>query len=154
MLIVLLLFLAIGSSYGQVTTSSVQGAVFDTEGEALIGATVKATHEPSGSVYGAVTNVDGRFNLPNLRVGGPYSIEINYLGFESQLFSGIVLRLGEVYNLNAVLTDGDTELTEFVVEGDRGSDFTSNRTGTATNISNEQLKTFHRSTGVYLNLPG
>tara|TARA_R110002111_G_scaffold171_2_gene2177 strand:- start:1306 stop:1539 length:234 start_codon:yes stop_codon:yes gene_type:complete len=77
MLVVLLLFLAIGSSYGQVTTSSVQGSVLDNDGEALIGATVKATHEPSGSVYGAVTNLDGRFNLPNLRVGGPYSIEIN-----------------------------------------------------------------------------
>jgi len=140
MLVVLLMFLAVGSSYGQVTTSSVQGSVLDNEGEALIGATVKATHEPSGSVYGAVANVDGRFNLPNLRVGGPYSIEINYLGFESQVFTGIILRLGETYNLNAALSDGNTELTEFVVEGDRGSDFTSNRTGTATNISSEQLK--------------
>jgi len=89
MLLVLLLLLAFGSSYAQVTTSSVQGSVQDTEGEVLIGATVKATHEPSGSVYGAVTNIDGRFNLPNLRVGGPYSIEVSYLGFESQIFTGI-----------------------------------------------------------------
>jgi hypothetical protein len=139
-LLVLLLLLAFSKGYTQVTTSSVQGSVQDTEGEALIGATVRATHEPSGSVYGAVTNIDGRFNLPNLRVGGPYSIEVSYLGFESQVFTGIVLRLGEIYNLNAALSDGNTELTEFVVEGSRGSDFTANRTGTATNITNEQLK--------------
>lgn len=136
-----LIFLLLWSGMvrAQVTTSSVQGSVSDTEGEPLIGATVRAVHEPSGSVYGAVTNIDGRFNLPNLRVGGPYSIEVSYLGYDSQLFSGIVLRLGEPYSMHVVLSDVDTQLSEVVITGTRGSDFTSNRTGTATNVTNEQI---------------
>src|SRR5690606_20818114 len=90
-----MLVLATGSLLAQVTTSSVQGSVTDDSGEVVIGATVRAVHEPSGSVYGAVTNLEGRFNLPNMRVGGPYTIVVSFIGFEPQTYSGIVLRLGE-----------------------------------------------------------
>src|SRR5690554_3968226 len=123
----------------QVTTSSVQGSVRDTQGEFLIGATVRAVHEPSGSVYGAVTNMEGRFTLPNLRVGGPYSITINYVGFEAQTFSGIILRLGEPYGLDVVIHDIAMELDQVVVTADGGDDFNSAKTGTATHVSNQQL---------------
>ncbi|MFC4874103.1 TonB-dependent receptor [Negadavirga shengliensis] len=138
-LVALMCVLIATQAYPQVTTSSVQGSVSDSDGETLIGATVRAVHEPSGSVYGAVTNIDGRFNLPNLRVGGPYSIEVSYIGYEPQVFAGIVLRLGEPYSMNVVLLDSDAQLEEVVITGTRGSDFTSNRTGTATNITNEQI---------------
>ena len=100
-----MLVLATGSLLAQVTTSSVQGSVTDDSGEVVIGATVRAVHEPSGSVYGAVTNLEGRFNLPNMRVGGPYTSVVSFIGFEPQTYSGIVLRLGEPYALNAVITE-------------------------------------------------
>ncbi|HLW18803.1 MAG TPA: carboxypeptidase-like regulatory domain-containing protein, partial [Cyclobacteriaceae bacterium] len=130
--------LAMGHLSAQVTTSSVQGSVTDDSGESLIGATVRAVHEPSGSVYGAVTNLEGRFNLPNMRVGGPYSIEVSFIGYEPQTYSGIILRLGEPYALNAVISDTGIELAQVVVTA-RGEDFNSARTGTATNVTNEQL---------------
>src|SRR5690554_565541 len=130
--------LAMGHLSAQVTTSSVQGSVTDNSGESLIGATVRAVHEPSGSVYGAVTNLEGRFNLPNMRVGGPYSIEVSFIGYEPQTYSGIILRLGEPYALNAVISDTGIELAQVVVTA-RGEDFNSARTGTATNVTNEQL---------------
>ena len=62
----------------QVTTSSMSGRVTDAEG-AVIGATVVATHTPSGTVFGTVTNMEGRFNLNGMRVGGPYSVEVTYI---------------------------------------------------------------------------
>lgn len=136
---VAMLLLAMSQISAQVTTSSVQGSVRDTQGEFLIGATVRAVHEPSGSVYGAVTNMEGRFTLPNLRVGGPYSITINYVGFEPQTFSGIVLRLGEPYGLDVVIHDIAMELDQVVVTADGGEDFNSAKTGTATHVSNQQL---------------
>ena len=64
----------------QVTTSSMSGRVTDAEG-AVIGATVIATHQPSGTTYGTVTNMEGRFNLNGMRVGGPYTVEISYKGY-------------------------------------------------------------------------
>ncbi|MFQ9022470.1 MAG: carboxypeptidase-like regulatory domain-containing protein [Parabacteroides merdae] len=45
----------------QVTTSVLSGKIIDDQNEYVIGATVVAVHEPSGTMYGAVTNVDGRY---------------------------------------------------------------------------------------------
>lgn len=47
----------------QVTTSVLGGKIIDDQNEYVIGATVVAVHEPSGTMYGAVTNVDGRYTI-------------------------------------------------------------------------------------------
>jgi len=67
----------------QVTTSSLSGTIRDSK-ESLIGATIKATHQPTGTVYGSSSGVDGRFNIPNMRVGGPYLNVVSYVGFKSE----------------------------------------------------------------------
>ena len=46
------------SMQAQVTTSALSGKIIDDQNENVIGATVVAVHEPSGTMYGAVTNVD------------------------------------------------------------------------------------------------
>src|SRR5690606_38639228 len=93
----LLLLLCVVTMHAQVTTSSITGSVKDSKGEALIGATVRATHGPSGTTYGGVTNVEGRFNVPNVRVGGPYTVEVSYIGYEPKVYSNISLSLGVPY---------------------------------------------------------
>ena len=55
---------------------TVSGVITDDTGEPLIGATVMAKHTPSGTVYGTTTRDDGRYSLPNLRIGGPYTITV------------------------------------------------------------------------------
>lgn len=47
----------------QVTTSAISGKVTDEQNETVIGATIVAVHEPSGTQYGAITNVDGRYTI-------------------------------------------------------------------------------------------
>ena len=133
------LFLGLGFAEAQVTTSSMQGVVVDSKGETLPGANVVAVHEPSGTRYGAVTNLEGRFNLPNLRIGGPYTVQVSFIGYATQSYSGIILRLGEPYGINVTLRDDSTELNEVVITGNKSSEFDSNRTGTATNVNNQQL---------------
>ena len=132
-----LLMTAMAFSQG-VTTSSMQGTVSDEAGESLFGANVVATHTPSGTVYGAISNEDGRFYLPNIRVGGPYKVVITYVGFQDKTFDGIVLGLGQSYNLKATLTEG-VELEEVIVTSQRGEIIDPDRTGASINLSRDRI---------------
>jgi len=121
----------------QVTTSSMSGRVTDAEG-AVIGATVIARHQPSGTTYGTVTNMEGRFNLNGMRVGGPYTVEISYIGYGTSTTNNITLSLGENYVLNVVLSEESTTLDEVVVTALR-TKFPTEKTGAVTNITNTQI---------------
>jgi len=128
-------------TYAQVTTSSMTGTVKDDKGENLIGATVKATHLPSGTVYGTTTQADGRFTIPGMRVGGPYRMEVSYIGYEPQQQDGITLTLGQAYIINPVLTTSGQQLETITVTGSSREDrFNSNKTGAATNISRNTIQ--------------
>ena len=116
---------------GKVTTESASG-------ETIIGATVQAVHEPSGTRYAAVTNIDGRFNIQGMRTGGPYSVTVSYIGYQTKKLTGVVLALGETYNLNVWLSEDANELTEVVVTG-KASKFAAEKTGASTNINNAQI---------------
>ncbi|MFC0262739.1 TonB-dependent receptor [Fontibacter flavus] len=122
-----------------VTTSSMTGRVTDNTGETLPGANVVATHVPSGTRYGAVTNIEGRYTIPGMRVGGPYTVTVSFIGFESQSVENIYLSLGVAANVNVVMRDGDAELAEVVVTGEKNAVFSSDRTGATTAIGNDQL---------------
>ena len=132
-------FLLTVTAFSQgVTTSSMQGTVSDEAGESLFGANIVATHTPSGTVYGAISNEEGRFYLPNIRVGGPYKVVITYVGFQDKTFEGITLGLGQSYNLKVTLTEG-VELEEVVVTSQRGEIIDPDRTGPATNLSRDRI---------------
>ena len=121
----------------QITTSSMSGRVSDAEG-AVIGATVIATHQSSGTTYGTVTNLEGRFNLNGMRVGGPYTVEISYIGYGTSTTNNITLSLGENYVLNVLLSEETTSLDEIVVTALR-TKFSTEKTGAVTNITNDQI---------------
>ncbi len=128
-----------GTMYAQVTTSGMNGRVVDSNNDPMPGATVIASHEPSGTQYGTITNTEGRFNLQGMRTGGPYLVEVSFLGYSKESFSNINLFLGETFSLNAVLTEGAVELGDITVVGKKASAFQTDKTGATTNISNEQL---------------
>lgn len=134
----------------QVTTSALSGKVtmVDTK-EEVIGATIQAVHEPSGTKYAGVTNSSGRFAIQGMRNGGPYTVTVSYIGYETKTFRGIDLQLGETYNLSVWLSENANELTEIVVSG-KASKFTAEKTGATTNINNrtiQELPTISRSIG-------
>ncbi|MFW0717618.1 TonB-dependent receptor [Pedobacter sp. N23S346] len=124
----------------QVTTSSMTGTIKDAKG-ALPGASVKATHTPTGTVYSVSTNNDGRFTIGGMRVGGPYTIEISFVGYRPEKATDIYLKLGEPYVLNPVLSDNSSTLSEVKVIGQSSNSvLNSNRTGTSTVISKTQIQ--------------
>ena len=124
----------------QITTSSMAGKVTldGSDGEEVIGATVIAVHEPSGTRYTAVTNTTGRFSIQGMRTGGPYEVTVSYIGFQPKTVKGITLQLAETYNLNVFLTEDATELAEVIVSG-KASKFAAEKTGAATNINSQQI---------------
>jgi len=102
-------------SFSQVTTSSMTGTIKDNNGQLLAGATVTATHVPSGTVYSTISSRDGVFNLQGLRVGGPYQVKIDYVGLKSAIFENVILQLGEPYNINAQLNLSEQVLENVIV---------------------------------------
>ncbi|WP_300704234.1 TonB-dependent receptor [Bacteroides sp.] len=145
-LTVALLLMAVGVN-AQITTASLAGKVTDASKEPIIGATVQAIHMPSGSQYGTVTNVDGRYSIQGMRTGGPYKVTISYIGYQTVVYQDITLQLGEVYNLDVEMTESSELLGEVVVTGTK-TKFSAEKTGATTNINSaqiNQLPTVNRS---------
>ncbi|MBQ9650433.1 MAG: TonB-dependent receptor [Prevotella sp.] len=128
------------SAVAQITTSSMAGKVTfdDANGEEVIGATIVALHEPSGTRYTAVTNASGRFTIQGMRTGGPYEVTVSYIGYQPKVVKGVVLQLAETYNLAVWISEDATQLAEVVVSG-KASKFAAEKTGASTNINNSQI---------------
>ena len=135
-LIAVLLFIPFALA-AQVTTGSISGNVKDAKGTDLTAATIEVLHEPSGSVYRASSGKNGVFNIPSLRVGGPYKVTITFVGFTPEIITDVYVQLGEASKINVVLTDANASLTEVVVAGTarKGSLISKDRKGTSTNIN-------------------
>ncbi len=131
--------LLVFSASAQVTTSSLRGSVADKNGETIPGATVVAVHTPSGTQYYAVANAEGRFAIDGMRAGGPYSVEVSCLGYQTVTYTDLTLLLGDAHQLNAELADDSQMLAEAIVVSTANSKFAAQKTGAATNISNAQI---------------
>jgi len=136
----LFLFVSAALSGQGSTTSSMSGRIIDSQEENLAGATIVATHVPSGTIYGATANNQGLFSIQGMRPGGPYKVEVSFIGYSKKTFTDINLSLGEIFVLNTGLTESSTELNEVVVVGTKPSKFSTIKTGATTNISGEQMQ--------------
>lgn len=129
------------SGFSQVTTAEISGIVYENQDLVLPGANVKAVHTPTGTVYGAVTNFDGRFNLLNLRIGGPYTITVSFVGFKDYVLTDVDLRLGQTFNLDVTMASDATALDAVVINSAKNTVINSDRTGAETSIGSRELKT-------------
>ena len=137
--------------HAQVTTSSITGTV-RSGNEALNGATVIAIHEPTGTAYSTSSLTGGVFNLVNLIPGGPYKIEVTYVGYQSYMEDSLFLSLGENTRVDVSLSTSAAGLTEVVVTGTSGA---RRKTGASTTISRQTiaaLPTLSRSIQDYTRL--
>jgi hypothetical protein len=128
------------ASFGQITTSSLSGVVKNEKGETLIGATVNAVHQPTGTKYGASTNSQGSYIIPGIRVGGPYLIKVSYVGYKSKEISDINTSLGLTTNVITILVDDATSLTEVVVVAVNDNTFSKEKTGASQQFSRRELQ--------------
>ena len=127
------------AAFAQVTTSALGGRVVDANGEPVVGAAVVATHEPSGTIYGVVTNNDGRYAINGMRAGGPYKVEFTCLGYQPVTYTELTLQLAETFALNGTLNEDSEMLGEAMVIAASASKFSAEKMGSATNISSNEI---------------
>lgn len=120
-----------------VTTAQMFGQVSDAKGEALIAATIQAVHLPSGTNYGVYTRDDGRFNIPNMRIGGPYTIKVSYVGFGEKQLDNVFFELGENKKFNFTLEEATTTLAAVEIVAKVGN--IGEISGTGTQITAEKI---------------
>ncbi len=142
-------FFSFSNLFSQETTSEIQGIITDANGKGLGAATILAVHQPTASQYSTTSRNDGHYNLANLRVGGPYTITISYVGYEDKKFENVTLLLGQTFQGDAQLSLSSTQLQNVVVSATRQNKiFNTNHTGSQEIISRnqiERLPTINRS---------
>ena len=139
-LVIILCFMFSLVGYAQVTTSTVTGVVKDENAQSLPNANVIAVHQPSGSKYGGIANFDGRFRLNNMKIGGPYTITISYVGYQTYEIKGINLELGETFDIEVALQPEANSLDEVTITVSDDQTFSNKRTGKSTQITSKDIK--------------
>ena len=136
-----LLVAAATPGWGQgVTTAAMSGVITDKAGSGLPGATVIAVHTPTNTQYVAPTNSDGRFNIQNMRVGGPYTVRVTFVGYQDSQRDGVYLSLGQNLRLDVNLSEATTQLAGVEISGRQDPVLNSQRSGAATNVQKEQIE--------------
>lgn len=135
LLMTLLLCLVSSAVMAQVTTSGIGGKVVAGD-ESLIGVTITAVHEPSGTRYTTVTNADGRYTIQGMRVGGPYTVTFNYVGYKAEVKQNLQLSLGNAEMINVNMKEDTQTLGELTVTGKMGR----SGSGPATNFSRADIE--------------
>ncbi|HNQ58978.1 MAG TPA: TonB-dependent receptor [Bacteroidales bacterium] len=136
---IVLIMIGAGSSFAQITTSGINGKVTGTNGESLPGATVILIHVPSGTQYGTTTDINGFYRIPNVNVGGPYTLKISYVGYEDFLKENIFLTLGQYSRINVSLAEKLSQISGVEITAERSAIFDLNRTGSETNITRDKI---------------
>src|SRR5438874_48812 len=126
--------------WGQgVTTAAMSGVVAAKDGTPLADATIVAVHVPSGTQYRAVTRTGGAYNVPNMRVGGPYRVTATRIGYKSHAQEGVFLSLGQDLRVDFALEPQAIELEAVEAAGQRDPVLNPGRTGAATFIDPEKV---------------
>ena len=133
--IISMLFLG-ADAFSQITTSSISGRVKDKSGAEIPGATVIATFLPTGARYGVTSSTDGHYTIGNMNPGGPYKVVVTFVGYSPKVLEGLMLNLGSTSNLDFIIQEESTTLTEVVVKGEKGG----TKLGAGVNLGEAQIK--------------
>ncbi|MDX2046348.1 MAG: carboxypeptidase-like regulatory domain-containing protein [Chitinophagaceae bacterium] len=141
LLLTTMLLMYCGRLSGQVTTATLSGTIKNAKGEPLSGTTVKIEFTDAGISISLTTKSDGRFTVPNLRVGGPYRVTVTNVSYQQSVTENIYLELGQNNSLDLLLNEKTTDLTAITITG-QSRIFDNKRTGASTNISAVSSGTF------------
>src|SRR5262245_19715154 len=122
-----------------VTTGAMNGVVTDAQGKPLPGANVIAVHVPSGTQYGTAVRTGGAFNIPHMKIGGPYTVTATFVGYKAQKHENVSIGLGQNLRLDFKLQEEAITGAVIEVTAEQDEVLNSGRTGAATYIKADQV---------------
>lgn len=122
-----------------VTTARMNGLVTNEKGEPLTGANVVAVHEPSRTQYGTMAGTAGLFDLPNMKIGGPYTVTASFIGYKTQKQEQVFLSLAQTVRLDFKLIEEAIIMKAIEVTAEQDEILNSDRTGAATFVNTQQV---------------
>jgi len=123
-----------------VTTAAIRGRVLDDTGMPVVGATVVLSNTSTGQRFQGTSRAGGLYNLENVAVGGPYTIEARSIGYQPARRSGIILTLGQVLDLELRASRAAVELEVIAVTAEEGDDlFTPDKQGTEITVGDTAI---------------
>lgn len=130
----------------QETTSEISG-IISADNKPLEGAVITATHIPSGTKYKTASRKDGRYNLAELKIGGPYTLSVTNVGYEPAVQENIILLLGQTFHSDFTLHTQIKSLSHVTVTANKEKKiFSDNHTGTQEIISSSEIKALPTTT--------
>jgi hypothetical protein len=81
------------------TTGSIRGRVTTGDNDPVVGAQVTARNMSTGFQRAALTDSEGRFNIPLLPPGGPYTIRVSSIGYQDAERTGYQVTAGDALAL-------------------------------------------------------
>ncbi|MEE9208233.1 MAG: carboxypeptidase-like regulatory domain-containing protein, partial [Gemmatimonadota bacterium] len=127
----------------QVVTSEVRGTVIDQDGQPVVSAQVSVTDTRTGVKRTAITNDNGRYFVPQLQPGGPFTVRVEIIGYGPQGRTGVGLTLSQAETVNFQLQQTAVDLEELVVAvAANDAVFSAGKTGQSTTIGRLEIETF------------
>ena len=140
LLAILFSVLSAATSFAQTTTSAITGHISDGK-DPIENAVVTVVHDPTGTAYYAISNSRGIYVVTNIMAGGPYTVRVERLNFNTMLITEVDAPLGETVVVDAVLTPSSTRLEEVMVFGDgENSSMNIHRSGTSLFLGSETIE--------------
>ena len=116
-----------GPSHAQVVGGSIAGAVTDSSGAAIPGATVIIRNQETGSQRQLSSNGDGFFSAPSIPIGR-YSVSATQAAFATLQRDGIVVTVGQSVRVNLALSTSIVSQSVEVTDKPAAVDFTTQQT--------------------------
>jgi hypothetical protein len=135
----ILAFLAVPDLRAQgVTTGAVGGVVTDSAGNPVSGAQVQVSNPNTGFLVRGTTRDNGRYLVPSLEVGGPYSVAVRRIGFNPETRDNVYVSLSQTTPVDFRLAAQAAQLAGVVVA--TTAEFSSSRTGVETHVSDSVIQ--------------
>ena len=130
-----------------VTTGAITGTVVGADGQPMPNAQVVVRNLQTGYTTGTLTRSNGQYFIQGLEVGGPYSVTVSSIGFETRERNDVYVRLSQTTRVDFALTVQAVAVSGIDVTVARTADFSPTRQGVDVQISDTlvaRVPTFSR----------